>query len=312
MESFIIAANTVLPLFLLMSAGYLVKRLKLICDKTEKQMNAIIFKLFLPVLLCTNIMSASDMEAVSPSVFVYCAVSVSAMFLLYFLIIPLIEKDKSRRGVLIQGAGRSNYALFGVPLVTYLFPNGDAVLASLMVAVTVPLYNIFSVIALEINRGQKAKPGKILLSVVKNPLIIGCFVGFILMITKLQLPPFLMTGMKEMGKIASPLALFLLGASFEFSRVSKNKKQLFIGVAGKLVFTPLLGVTGAILMGYRGVALATLLVAFASPTAVSSYPMAIEMGGDGELAGQQVVFSSAFSVVTMFFWIFFLKLFNLL
>ena len=45
----------------------------------------------------------------------------------------------------------------------------------------------------------------------------------------------------------------------------------------------------------------------ASPVAVSSYTMALEMKGDGELAGALVVFTSAFSILTMFLFIFTLK-----
>ena len=40
--------------------------------------------------------------------------------------------------------------------------------------------------------------------------------------------------------------------------------------------------------------------------------MAQQMGGDDELAGQQVVFSSLFSVVTVFLWIFVCKQMGLL
>ena len=45
----------------------------------------------------------------------------------------------------------------------------------------------------------------------------------------------------------------------------------------------------------------------ASPTAVSSFPMAIEMDADGTLAGQIVVGTTLFCIVTLFFWIFLLK-----
>lgn len=76
-----------------MASGYAVKRMKLISDQTEKQMNSITFKLFLPVLLCNNILSASDMENISPSIFLYGLLGISGVFLLAFLIIPLLEKD---------------------------------------------------------------------------------------------------------------------------------------------------------------------------------------------------------------------------
>jgi predicted permease len=42
---------------------------------------------------------------------------------------------------------------------------------------------------------------------------------------------------------------------------------------------------------------------FASPSAVSSYTMAQQMDGDGDLAGQIVVFTTAISLITLFFWI---------
>jgi len=44
-------------------------------------------------------------------------------------------------------------------------------------------------------------------------------------------------------------------------------------------------------------------VMYGSPTAVSSYAMAENMGGDGELAGQIVVIGTAVSVFTLFAWI---------
>ena len=54
------------------------------------------------------------------------------------------------------------------------------------------------------------------------------------------------------------------------------------------------------------------MIMFGAPTAVSSFTMAQQMDGDSELAGQLVVFSSAFSILTIFIWIFILKQLNLM
>ena len=78
-------------------------------------------------------------------------------------------------------------------------------------------------------------------------------------------------------------------------------------MAGRLVVVPAIGLAAGIFMGFRGVALVTLIAIFASPTAVSSFPMAQEMDSDYELAGDAVVFSSAAACFTMFLWIFALK-----
>ncbi len=55
-----------------------------------------------------------------------------------------------------------------------------------------------------------------------------------------------------------------------------------------------------------------MLAMSASPTAVNSYIMAQQAGGDGKLAGEAVVFTSALSVVTIFLFVFALRSLGLL
>ena len=90
-------------------------------------------------------------------------------------------------------------------------------------------------------------------------------------------------------------------------KVKEYKKQLTIGVLGRLVFSPLLMVSAGILLGFRNELLIPLLIMSGSPTAVSSFTMAQQMDGDGELAAGLVVFTSALAILSMFLWIFVLK-----
>ena len=60
------------------------------------------------------------------------------------------------------------------------------------------------------------------------------------------------------------------------------------------------------------VVLAVLTALFCSPTAVSSFTMAQQMGGDSELAAGLVAVGSACSVLTVFLWIFCFKQLGLL
>ncbi|HCP14740.1 MAG TPA: AEC family transporter, partial [Peptococcaceae bacterium] len=84
-------------------------------------------------------------------------------------------------------------------------------------------------------------------------------------------------------------------------------RQVLTGVLGRLILVPVLLLPTAIMLGFRGLELAGLLALFASPSAVSSFTMAKQMDGDSELAGQLVVYSSAFSILTMFLWIVILR-----
>ena len=307
MENFILTVNAVLPLFLIMALGYVIHRTPLMDKHTHGVVNKLIFKLFLPVLLFKNI-ETSNLTALSGSwIFVFAIVSELALFGLLFVVVPLINKEPRQRGVLIQAIGRANYALFGLPLIELMFPGQDTAVASMLVAISVPIFNVMSVVALETNRGGHIKPLQIIKSVFTNPLIIACALGFVWLLTGWKMPQFLQTAINDVSKIATPLSLFILGGAFEFSRIKGNITPLVIGTAGKLVIAPLLGITAAVLCGFRGLELGAMSVAFMAPCAVSSYPMAEQMGGDGELAGQLVVFTTALSVFTIFVFMFTMK-----
>ena len=67
-----------------------------------------------------------------------------------------------------------------------------------------------------------------------------------------------------------------------------------------MVIIPLLAMPAAVLLGFRGVDLAAIMAFFCSPTAVSSFTMAQQMGADGELAAQLVALTSVMSLFTIF------------
>ena len=84
-------------------------------------------------------------------------------------------------------------------------------------------------------------------------------------------------------------------------------RLLWLGVGGRLIAVPLVFLTLAAVLQFRDVQLATLIAVFASPTAVSSYPMAQQLGGDADFAASQVALTTAFSGITVFVWVFVFK-----
>ena len=307
MSDLLFAANTVLPLLLLMSAGFLSRRIGLLNDSLVKGINQLIFKLFLPINLFMSVLGTPADTKIEGKEFLFVFFGLIVLFLLFMLLVPRIEKDRAKVGVMIQGMGRANYAFFGIPLVKMLFPGQDTSLAALLVTVTVPVYNVMSVIALSAFNGNKVNIKKILLNILKNPLIIASLLGYACWLMKLQLPSFLNTTFSDMAKVATPLALFTLGGAITLQSAFRHKKQLIISVLGKLILSPILFLSLAVALGIRGVGLACVLISFGAPTAVSSYPMAQQMGGDGELAAEIVAMTSTCSIVTTFLFVFLLK-----
>lgn len=310
MENLIISLNVVLPLFFSIALGYILKRFGMYDGATLKTLNKLVFKVFLPVYLFYSIYSADLSVAFNPKVMIFSVVGIFAWFLLLMLLVPLFEKNNAKRGVMVQAMFRSNFVLFGLPVAISLCGEDKIGITSLLMGVVVPIYNVLAVVTLEVFRGGKPSVRKILKGIATNPLIIASLLGVGFYLLKIELPYAVEKTVVDFGKIATPLALMALGGEFRFSKVKGDLRQLMVSVAGKLIICPLFMVTAGILLGFRNEILVPILLMSGAPTAVSSYTMAQQMGGDGELAGEIVVFTTGISILTIFIWVFVLKQFN--
>ena len=222
----------------------------------------------------------------------------------------IFEKSNKSRGALIQAIYRSNFVLMGLPIVGNIFGSGRLGMTSMLVTVIVPMYNILAVITLEVFRGESIKITKILKGIVTNPLIIGSVAGILFAAFGIKLPEIAESVISDMASAATPLALIVLGASFEFASIKRYKKNLIAVIFARLIIVPAISLSVAIMIGFRGIDLVSLIGIFASPCAVSSYTMARQMDSDYELSAGTVVFTTMLSCFTLFGWIYFLKELN--
>lgn len=302
-----ISANAVLPMCLIMALGYGTRRLGWIRREEISAINKIAFRIFLPCLLYYNVYCSDLSGSFDPLLMAYAVGGVLLTFGLSLGYTLLTEKLPERRSVMIQGMFRSNYVIMGIPVATALLGAGELGTISILIAVVVPLFNMLAVVVLEVFRGQKPKPLHVLGQIVKNPLVIASALGILTLAAGIRLPHILEQTIQNISAIASPLQLFLLGAFFQFSGLKTYRRELVTVSAAKLIVSPGLFLGLGALLGFRDAAFVSLLGVFASPTAVNSFTMAQQMGGDAELAGDIVVVTSAVSMLTMFLWIFLFK-----
>ena len=238
---------------------------------------------------------------------VFAVAAVMAVYGAATLFTLRIEKSARSRGAMIQAIYRSNFVIMGLPVATNIYGHGNVGVTAVLVAIIVPLFNVLAVVTLEIYRSSKVRPGKILLNIAKNPLIGGAFLGIAFSILGIRLPGIIESTVSDISACATPVALMILGSSFKFSGAAKVRRNLTIAGAAKLIAVPGLVLPAAALMGFRDIAFVSLVGIFAAPCAISSFTMAQEMDSDYELAGASVVFTTAFSCVTMFLWLYLFK-----
>lgn len=293
-------------MFLLLATGKLSRKTNLLTSESTDRLNALVFKIFLPVSIFKNVYNSSVSDVFDKKLIAFGIISVTLCFLLLILLTSGCKNRKSR-GVLIQGIYRSNFLIFGLPVAESFYPDGSlSGKASVLIAIIVPLFNGLAVIALEMFKENKQSGMKTFLNILKNPLIIGSALGFVALFLKeagFLFPDAVYKTVSDLSAAATPLALIALGASLDFSKIKGESKYLIWGLLGKLVLSPAVFIGAAALLGFRDRELAIILSMFASPASVSSYTMAQQMGADDDLAAELVVIGTAVSLITVFLWV---------
>jgi len=231
------------------------------------------------------------------------------------LFIPKIVSDRRKCGSMVQGIFRSNYIILGIPIVANMFGEEHMASASALVPISIIVFNFLAVMVLSYFSREKdvnAFSWDMVKNIITNPLIIASLIGVIYEMLPVKLPNILYKPISDLASIATPLALLTVGGQFEFKTVISNKKELSIAVIGRLIVVPLIFLSIAIMLGYKGADLAPLIVLFGGPTAVSSYVMAKDMDCDSDLAAQIIIFTTLFSMASLFGWVFLLKGMNYL
>jgi hypothetical protein len=179
------------------------------------------------------------------------------------------------------------------------------------VSIVVPVYNILAVVLFETMRDRKVSVWPLIKSIFRNPLIIGALSGGAAVLLNrffgFEIPKAVMTPISALSSMNSPLSLVLLGAGLSVSSLRKNIKDLVFVCFVKLIAVPAGIIALCLLLHIEGTALVSLFAIFCVPTAVSSYPMAEQMGGDGPFSAEVIAATSVLSLFTVFFWILILQ-----
>lgn len=168
MENLIISVHAILPMFLVMALGYGARCLGWIRREEILNINRIAFRIFLPCLLFYNVYCSDLSGSFDPLLIAYAVGGVLLSFALALGYTLLTEKLPERRGVMIQGMFRSNYVIMGIPVATALLGADQLGTVSILIAIIVPIFNMMSIIVLEVFRGQKPKPLHILGQIAKT------------------------------------------------------------------------------------------------------------------------------------------------
>ena len=317
LDTFLFACGAVLPIVLLIVLGYLLKRVRMLGEPLLSGLNRVCFRVLIPLMLFRNIYGGDSITPTDVQAVLFSTVAILAVFAAGWVLVRVAVKQPLQKGVLLQAVFRSNFAIIGLPLATTLFGEAGARTAALLSMITIPLFNVLAVISLSVFVGDGAKKPsarEVLHNIITNPLILGVLAGVLVLALRALFArlgwafrltdiPGLYDAIDMAASAATPLALLVLGGQFELSAVRQLARPIVLGSVMRLVVVPAAALLAAYALfpGFGGAEYASFVALFGTPTAVSGAVMASEMGGDGELAGQLVVWTTLGSAFTLFF-----------
>lgn len=310
MDNLIFSLNATVPVFFVIFAGWLLKKIGILKESFQEANNALVFRVLLPILLFRDISQTDIAETFTPKFFFFCLFATLICMFAVWGAALLLLKDKSAVGSFVQGSIRGSAGVLGVAFAVNIYGNSGMV--PLMMVAIVPVYNIGAVILLSIYSKERCgdkctQIRQVVKEVLTNPLLIGVFAGVPFALLHVDFPEMFDKCVNNLATVTTPLALLLVGAQFEFSRLGQKKRLTILACLIKLIIQPAVFLPIAVWMGFREQALIALLIMLGAPSTVSGYIMARNMHNDADLACGIVVITTLFSAGTVTGFIYILR-----
>ncbi|WP_027329585.1 AEC family transporter [Marinimicrobium agarilyticum] len=299
LSTFLFSLSVTTPIFLMVALGSVLRRLGLIDEAFINTASRLVFSVGLPVLLFFSNATADFGAATDGRILVAVVAGAVLIFTLSLATADWFVQDKRDRGVLTQAAFRGNLVIIGLAYCANAYGESGVAMAALPLAVTIVLYNVLSVVAL--NRDLDSERGLhgVFVGIVRNPLIIGIVAGLVYGALAPPIAEPIRRAGNYLGEMTLPLALLCVGGSLDLKSLGQIGGGALAANCWKLIISPLVAVALALLLGLQGEAVAVVFLLAASPTATASFVMVRAMGGNAALAATMIVQTTLFGLITV-------------
>ena len=303
MNNLLFALESILPIFLLILFGFLLRRFTVVNGEFVSIATRIIFRFALPVMVFQRMV---NLQEIPISLFLSIAIFIGATSIVFIVMwIATGKLSRPVQGSMVQGSFRSNIAIIGLAVVGNSLGEEALAHGVVLLAIVMPLYNLYSIIILSRCQVQEnmTPVRQVLRSVLTNPLIWAVIIGLPLGLLKIGIPPVVDRTFDILAQLTLPLALISVGASLRLDSLVHGMHYWITAVLVKLIILPAMIYFSGSMMGIEPDMTAVLVITAACPTAVASFVMAESFGADSRLAGEIVSVSTAFSIFTLALWL---------
>jgi predicted permease len=298
--------SVILPIFALILAGFLARRLDAIGPAAVSEINRFVVYLALPALLFDAMAHASWDELNQPGFIAAFGLGCGLVFYATVGVRLLGQKQLADASLDGLNASYCNTSYIGLPLCLLVFGRESLVPVTIAAIITVCVLFASAIVLIEIDVSAERRPGRLLRkvggSLVRNPLLVAPVLGTLYGATGLGVPQSADTFLKLLGGAASPCALVVLGLFLAERREIEpiERRTAALLTAAKLIVHPAVTWVLATSVFSMPPKLATITVLLAGlPTGTGSFMLAEFYGRRAVVTSYTVLLSTIGALVTL-------------
>ena len=299
-------ANTVIPIFLIILLGWLLRSRRFVTPEILGPLNRLVYYLAIPAMIFRALANASFSAFFNPGLLAATLGPILIVFLTALLTGLLFRVKRELMGTFVQSSFHGNLGYIGFAVCYYLLGEDGLTRASILAGFMMCLQNLLAVLVLQIFSGAgdvSRTPWFFMRKILGNPVILSAVAGILFSVLKIPMGATLNRSLEILSNMALPLALLVIGSSISLDLVRSNIHVSFLAGFYKLLLLPAIGLAACWLLGVSQEQLVPGVILLACPTATITYIMAGEMKGSTSLASATISLNTLLSGFTFFFWL---------
>lgn len=296
--------DAVFPIFALILTGWLCARFKLLSALSMEGLNKFVIYLALPSQLFYAMAHARLDDLAQPGFFISFGISI---FLTSGIQAYLTRKSSQHpidRMIDCMTSGYSNCGFMGIPLCLIIFGQpslGPSIIATLF---TVSLLFAVTIAFIELQRNKNGHLFKtlmkILVAMLRNPLLVAPLLGVALSASPWSLPVSVDRYFNLLGEAATPCALISIGLFLAQSSKSIGNQGVFQIVALKIFVQPIIAAICVLLIFDMPTMWALIAILMAAlPVGTGPFMMANLYQRNASASARAILLSTVLSVITI-------------
>ncbi len=287
------------PIFMLILLGWVFKKIDFPGVSFWPAAEKITYYVFFPALLFINTYRApfAEIEVLPIALSIVFVLGIPTVLILF--VRPWLPLSGPAFSSLYQGSLRLN-TYVGISAAFILLGDQGLILSAMVIAVMIPLGNLFSVCIVSRYGANGSKGWSSLSSaLLRNPLILACLLGIAANLLNLPLEFGLMEFIVILSHASLCLGLLSVGASLVFQGMMSNVWTVGLASAIKLAVLPLLAALAGWMLGVDATSRYVIVIFASLPCGPAAYVLAKQLGGDHKLMAEIVTIQTLAAFLTM-------------